>query len=322
MITMGEKIKDLRKNKNMTQDAVAMALNVSRQAVAKWESNQAVPSTANIMKLAELFHVEFQELLSNEQVDSDEVQAFIVDMIKNDNLRKEKKERTKEIVNVVLRISTCYLGLFLICMILFELIGIPNYILTWTMSHGVFLLTWLFSLFGCLFYYRHFGYYTFAGLFLGLVIGNNVGELTSAHSVLHFNTGWIALIICIFAFSLCGILFPAFKRSKITPTILLGKKAGKICLSTLGIFFLAFASLAAILTVRTLAYNRGAEAGYISGYEVGVQAKKNGAEFDSNQLSNHVPAEYQFGTSEYKGYSTYWSTGYQDGYLNGGDIIK
>ena len=34
MITMGEKIKDLRKNKNMTQDAVAMALNVSRQAVA------------------------------------------------------------------------------------------------------------------------------------------------------------------------------------------------------------------------------------------------------------------------------------------------
>ena len=53
MITMGEKIKDLRKNKNMTQDAVAMALNVSRQAVAKWESNQAVLNKCPIFVLSE-----------------------------------------------------------------------------------------------------------------------------------------------------------------------------------------------------------------------------------------------------------------------------
>ena len=36
-----EKLVVLRKNKGMTQDALAEKLNVSRQAVAKWESGQA-----------------------------------------------------------------------------------------------------------------------------------------------------------------------------------------------------------------------------------------------------------------------------------------
>lgn len=37
-MTMGEKIRQLRKEKGLTQDALAEALGISRQAVAKWES--------------------------------------------------------------------------------------------------------------------------------------------------------------------------------------------------------------------------------------------------------------------------------------------
>jgi transcriptional regulator with XRE-family HTH domain len=66
-MTIGERIRALRKERGMTQDAAALALDVTRQAVAKWEGNQTAPSTANIMKLAELFQVSFQDLLFGAQ---------------------------------------------------------------------------------------------------------------------------------------------------------------------------------------------------------------------------------------------------------------
>lgn len=47
----------------MTQEFVAEALGVSRQAVSKWETGQSDPSTANLIALAELFGLQPEELL-------------------------------------------------------------------------------------------------------------------------------------------------------------------------------------------------------------------------------------------------------------------
>lgn len=63
----GEKIRQLRRAKGLTQDAVAFALKISRQAIAKWESNQSFPSTANLVKLASLFDVSLEELVDVNQ---------------------------------------------------------------------------------------------------------------------------------------------------------------------------------------------------------------------------------------------------------------
>ena len=56
-------IKEYRMNCNMTQEFVAEALGVSRQAVSKWESGTSSPSTTNLIALAKLFGVEVEELL-------------------------------------------------------------------------------------------------------------------------------------------------------------------------------------------------------------------------------------------------------------------
>ena len=61
--TFGETIKEYRMNCNMTQEFVAEALGVSRQAVSKWESGISSPSTTNLIALAKLFGVEAEELL-------------------------------------------------------------------------------------------------------------------------------------------------------------------------------------------------------------------------------------------------------------------
>lgn len=47
----------------MTQEFVAEAVGVSRQAVSKWESGVSDPSTTNLMALAKLFGVTPEELL-------------------------------------------------------------------------------------------------------------------------------------------------------------------------------------------------------------------------------------------------------------------
>lgn len=47
----------LRRGKGLTQEALAQALSVSRQAVAKWEAGQAFPDISNLIEISNLFHV-------------------------------------------------------------------------------------------------------------------------------------------------------------------------------------------------------------------------------------------------------------------------
>ena len=65
-MTMGEKIQDLRRRSGMSQDALAEQLGVSRQAVSKWERDEAVPEADKIVSLAKVFHVSTDYLLMDE----------------------------------------------------------------------------------------------------------------------------------------------------------------------------------------------------------------------------------------------------------------
>ena len=61
-MTLGERIRALRQGRGMSQEALAEALGVSRQAVSKWEKNLSYPDTENLLSLAELFGVSADEL--------------------------------------------------------------------------------------------------------------------------------------------------------------------------------------------------------------------------------------------------------------------
>lgn len=62
-----ENLKYLRKKEGFTQESLAEKLNVSRQAVTKWESGQALPDLVNLKEIADLFGVTLDELLGNEK---------------------------------------------------------------------------------------------------------------------------------------------------------------------------------------------------------------------------------------------------------------
>ena len=55
---IGQKIKNKRKELNLTQEYLAKELNISRQAVSKWEKEISEPSMENLVKLSEIFRVD------------------------------------------------------------------------------------------------------------------------------------------------------------------------------------------------------------------------------------------------------------------------
>lgn len=64
-MTIGEKIYTLRKEKNISQETMALDLNVSRQAVSKWETDQSLPDLDKIKILADYFNVSIDYLVND-----------------------------------------------------------------------------------------------------------------------------------------------------------------------------------------------------------------------------------------------------------------
>ncbi len=76
MNLIGEKIKELRRKQNMTQETLANLLRVSYQAVSKWENGVTCPDLSLIVPLARMFHVSTDELLGMTQYETNERRAY------------------------------------------------------------------------------------------------------------------------------------------------------------------------------------------------------------------------------------------------------
>lgn len=59
---LGKQIAYYRKQKELTQDALAKQLNISNQAVSKWESNQSYPDITLLVQLADIFEISLDQL--------------------------------------------------------------------------------------------------------------------------------------------------------------------------------------------------------------------------------------------------------------------
>ncbi len=66
-MSLGERITALRKKKNISQGQLAKALDVSRQAISKWENGLSSPDTVKLIQLAELLETEVEYLATGRQ---------------------------------------------------------------------------------------------------------------------------------------------------------------------------------------------------------------------------------------------------------------
>ena len=68
-MSLGEKLLNLRKEKHLSQEEVADRLNVTRQTVSKWETDQSTPDFDKIMPICELYGITSNELLTGKRVE-------------------------------------------------------------------------------------------------------------------------------------------------------------------------------------------------------------------------------------------------------------
>ena len=67
MKTLGTKISELRKSKGLTQEQLAIQLNVSSQAVSKWETDLSIPDLPILIELSNIFNVTLDELIKQQE---------------------------------------------------------------------------------------------------------------------------------------------------------------------------------------------------------------------------------------------------------------
>lgn len=104
-MTFGDKLQYLRKTKGISQEELASQLNISRQAISKWENNSSIPDVENIVKLSNIFEVSTDYLLKSE----DEISKL--DMKENSSQRKLKISSLGSILIVLGFVGVFFMGI-------------------------------------------------------------------------------------------------------------------------------------------------------------------------------------------------------------------
>lgn len=110
-MTLGERISNLRKEKNYSQEYLAQALDISRQAVYKWEKDLSSPDTAHLIKLAELLGVSVEYLATGKNG------SVIVEKTTENEIKKSRKKKSrlfKAMVSII-----CVFSVILISSVVF-----------------------------------------------------------------------------------------------------------------------------------------------------------------------------------------------------------
>lgn len=63
---LSEKLKELRSEAGLTQEQAAEKLNVTRSAVARWESGKGIPDISNLIAISEVYHISLDELIKGD----------------------------------------------------------------------------------------------------------------------------------------------------------------------------------------------------------------------------------------------------------------
>lgn len=98
-MNIGNRITTLRKEKNISQTELANLLNVSRQAVSKWEQGQSSPDTNKLIQLAEILGTEVEYLATGTHPEPGSVVLNVVETVE----RVEEKVIVKEVIRHVRR---------------------------------------------------------------------------------------------------------------------------------------------------------------------------------------------------------------------------
>lgn len=104
-MNFGSRLKEIRKEKGLSQNQVAEELLVSRQSVSKWENDFCYPELENFHRLCKLYDKTLEELLYGIDVDKIEIKGILQlennEIDKKDSILLEKDENREIVLNTI-----------------------------------------------------------------------------------------------------------------------------------------------------------------------------------------------------------------------------
>lgn len=127
-MSIGERITELRTQKNLSQGELASALSVSRQAISKWENDQSSPDTIHLIQLADLLDTEVAYLATGVKPVYEEAPIVVNLVKKEDRVVEVEKVVEKPVIRRIIRVKYRrnpleYLALGIVCFVLGLLLG-------------------------------------------------------------------------------------------------------------------------------------------------------------------------------------------------------
>lgn len=128
-MSIGERITELRTQKNLSQGELASALSVSRQAISKWENDQSSPDTIHLIQLADLLDTEVAYLATGVKPVYEEAPIVVNLVKKEDRVVEVEKVVEKPVIRRIVRVKYRrnpleYLVLGIVCFVLGLLLGV------------------------------------------------------------------------------------------------------------------------------------------------------------------------------------------------------
>jgi len=103
---LGEKILELRKKMNFSQEELAEKVNVTRQTISKWELGETCPDIKQAKELSKIFSISLDEMVGND------ISEVVVEKVSN----------TEKLAGLILRVLR-YLGIILVCLVVVDIVA-------------------------------------------------------------------------------------------------------------------------------------------------------------------------------------------------------
>lgn len=129
MNNLGERLYELRKDKKLSQEEVAEKLNVTRQTISKWETDQSMPDFDKVVPLCELYGITPDELfIELKEKETSKNTEFVID------LEEEKQRASKRAKRIAISVVLYFLG------VVWIMISIPVMNINPIVASAIFLL--------------------------------------------------------------------------------------------------------------------------------------------------------------------------------------
>ena len=109
-IKIGDFLKELRKEKGLTQEQLAEQFNVSRRSVSRWETGNNMPDLSMLITLAEYYEVDVKEIIDGKR--------------KSENMNEEMKDTLEKVAsyNEMLNLKSMRKGIITMCIVFIILV--------------------------------------------------------------------------------------------------------------------------------------------------------------------------------------------------------